>query len=757
VPVVLGLLAALVGLGGALLVVGLLIAWFARPQPARRIAQKEDAEERRHDVKAAFQGRGPVAEGELARELDVFFKELGAAFRARDQERLVAHYDAERMFDQLADVDLLPPAERRNRRRSVESMRGALGRALLQRADVFQWQGVEVRNVKHLPGNDIVVIVRHHAPEGITLKMRWWLAHGPDGWKVYDMEDLDMGMRFSTICALVVGVGAGNIPDTVRGGKGVTDALVALVRNDTDTAERKLKSVENVKLPKQMEAMRHVARGSLHLQRGQFQEALAAYDRAHASHADMPCLNLLRGIAFNGLGQWDKALKHIEAYRGLLGEDPLVCWQLGEALRGKERFPEAAVAYRKSLDQNPKEGGAFIGLLHSLTAQDKRDDLPARFAKLDKHEEVFAIAAEDCREGQDSAGLEQISLAMQKIDPRYAPADYYLSLVRAWAGRADQAVPLFRSALVKEKDLARHKDYLMHFLRAMVKGNRGAESYAVAPPPHQDEAFRFLAGELHQTRRADELKKLVAAHARNKPADPLLPFYRAEVYVWEENYPLAERSFAAGLARPPDAVTLERFRSGRVLARYHSGQALAAYREIGPRDETFAQLALLLFLDENHAQLQQLLDAHGKTAPDHPDVLRYRFRLKIKQGQTAEAVTLFQSALAKQKQEEQRKRLLSEFLDDMRGAGKVVEAYRAAANARAAFAELADDLLDEQKVDEVRRLLDAHRRRHADDPALHLYTGRLHLVEKAWDKAAESLEQVWKKGTDELRKQARWN
>jgi uncharacterized protein HemY len=752
VALVLGALAGVAALLGA---GGVILAWSLWPSsPPRQAAVAEDEGQRRQEVRDAFRGQGLPVAGEKAQELQRLFEELGAALRAGDQDRIMDHFDLDRMFEELVGLEALPPAVIRDRRNTVRGLRTGLGQAMKRQAGLFNWDGFEVRSAKQLGADEAVVIVRHQAQQGVTLKMRWWVTRRSGGWMIYDLEDLDTSLRLSAAMAIAAAAGPGNFPGLSRAASGVREAIVALTQEDVDTAERKLRAVAGVRLPPKLDALRWMAHGLLGLHRGQFQEALDALERARRLHPDMPCLDLFKGIALNGLGEWGKALRHLEAYRALLGDDAVVCRHLGDALHGLERLPEAAATYRKALDYNPKEADAFLGLVRSLRPQDKRDDVPARFAKLDKLHENFLVCAEDCQEAKDAAGLEQLALAMRKIDPRHAPADYYLSLVRAWAGQADQAVPLFQAALAKEKDAPKREDYRTGFLRAMVQGGKALEAYAVAPAA--PETFHFLAAELKQAYRMEDLKRLVALHAGKHPGEPLLPFYRGEVHVWEGNYHLAEKAFAAGLARPPDRPTLERFRSSRVLARYHTGQPLAACAEVAPKQETFAQLASLLLQDEDHPRLQALLEAHAKGAPDDVEVLRYRYRLKVRQGQVAEGVAGFKAALAKQKDEAQRKRTVEEFLSDMAAAGQALEGYRAAPDARQAFEALAGDLLDEDNLAGLRRLLEAHRARHPEDLGLLRYAGELHLKEEAWGKAAEALGQVWKKGPDELRNRYRW-
>src|SRR5262249_16665309 len=158
-------------------------------------------------------------------------------------------------------------------------------------------------------------------------------------------------------------------------------------------------------------------------------------NEAHRLHPDMPALDLLKGVAFNLQEQWADGLKHLEAYQALLGEDDVLCYELGRALHGLTRHQEAARAYRKSLDDNPKSAQACLGLVRVLTPQDDRRDFAERFAKLDQRHTNFDTFARDCWQARDGAGLEQLALAMRKLEPDFVPAMHYLAVARAWNRR----------------------------------------------------------------------------------------------------------------------------------------------------------------------------------------------------------------------------------------------------------------------------------------------------------------------------------
>jgi predicted Zn-dependent protease len=713
----------------------------APPVPVR---VQEDDEERLRQVKQAFGEQKPLAPADINRELTPLFDDLGADLRAEDGDRILAHFDLERMVEEFAAVTPLPLRTAKSRRDFVSGMRRGMGASMAKQAPLLQWTTSEIRHTKKLHDSEMVVVVRHKHTSGASLKMRWWVTRREGAWKIYDYEDLNMGIRVSTNVATLVAQSVGKLPETALAVKTLAEAIQTVaLQGNLDAAEQKLEQIERVKLPTQFEAMRFFAKGLIHLRRERPKEALEAPEEAHRLRPDMPIVDYWKGVALNNLERYDEALKHLLAYSDLLGEDADVCREVGEALRGLGRFPDAARSYRKALDLNPKDPDAFLGFLRSLGGDDAKEDVGPRFAKLDNLRENFDVCAADCEERQFPELLEPLVQTMRRIDPEYPPVDYFLSLMKARAGHADQAVPLFKSSLAKQPDADKRRNYRKGFLKAMASIGKFADAYAAVPDGR--EAFRILAAEAMERYRPDELSRLLKVHRKKHADDPMLPLYQAEVYVQEGRYALADRTFAAALVKPADEETLKRFRASRVLTRYHTGHVLSVYREIGPRRDTFLQLASLCFDDENDATLQALLEAHAKNEPDSADVLRFRCRLKIRQNQVSEGIALFRAALAKPQSDEARAATVSEFLADMVGAGRPLEGYRAVPDAEKAFQILAGELLEQDDLHNLRQLVELHRVKYAGNPWLAYYQGEIHLADKAWDKAAQAFGEGMKK------------
>jgi hypothetical protein len=117
--------------------------------------------------------------------------------------------------------------------------------------------------------------------------------------------------------------------------------------------------------------------------------------------------------------------------------------------------------------------------------------------------------------------------------------------------------------------------------------------------------------------------------------------------------------------------------------------------------------------------------------------------LKLHKNEAEAAATVLRDALTRPLPPDQRQTLLVTLLHDAINAGKALDGYRAAPDAVAAFAVLADALADRQLLAELQQLIDAHRMRQPDDVWLNVATGLLHLREQKWPEAAQAFGEAW--------------
>jgi len=860
----------LVGVGALLGgLVSLAIGWLFIFRPlliGHRVAPRpvEHVEEVRKEVAEAFGPKAPLAEGDVKASLQAFFDELGAALQAQDPVRVGPCIDTRRMMKEFRRAGLLPGMTPRQEEQFHARFAASAPGGFAQQGQVLHWTLTEIRSVKFLDDPDEALVIARHRVEGVATKMRWWVRREGGRWRFYDCEDLDTAIRVSTVVGSLVPNRDLQFPEWVKAAKWIQPASNALITGNLDEAERILDGIPAVQFPPQIEALRWLFRGLVKLQRQQDAEAVACFDRVRALNVEMPCLDRCYGIAYLGVGQPEKSLTHLRKYHDLFGDDSDTCHYLGVALARLGKPGEAAIEFRKSLDDNKEADGSLAELAKVLPAGQK-GELADRFAQMVNPDPVFDHLVGEAFKTRDTEAVEIYVAEMRRRKSTAPVVDFCLARARALQGRAEEALPLFTNAIARMPNDQTRKDYVGAFLRDVANAGKPLEGYRVAPVPR--DAFAVIAQELLVQRNLVRLRELIDVHRQRHREDVWLRYYQGQIYLNERAYAKAEEEFAAAWAQPLDAAARERFREVRVYGRYMLGKWRTAYDEIGPPRATFAQLALLFAQANDGKQLAELVALHRradaadpnlplwqteahwlgrdyeaavrllrehrdtvfadkaqrskfwyrliyslarlkradevrkevetlardvsaggkeltfllndllrdkqveavdlltaallKVAPDDPDSTFQRARAELLRERFTEAGRLLRDAIARQQDARKRQDYSTNFLLDAVDVGKPLEGYRVAPDPDAAFRLLAEELLNdifdaseaqrfpvEDRLngkrelpilkDDLRRLIEAHRKNRPDDALLHLYAGELHRVEGRYDKAEEA-------------------
>jgi hypothetical protein len=655
------------------------------PRPGRQVPSPPALGDQGGQAKA-------LTEAQAQREAQHLLDGLGQALRDRDDERIADHFHLSEMIKVMAAKHPIPgegfpgqpPLPRRLRQKLAPSLR--------ELDERFRWEVAQIVSVRVVSETEMVVVARLRTPkEAGSHKIRSRMVRQSGTWGVVEMEWLDLGFRLSDVLATATSEDEAKGASIRKAMAVLIKALwAALVREKPAEAEALLAQLPPGPRTGEVEAARLIVTAGVHLQRKRYQEALDTLRAACNRNPGVPYLDFIGGMALNRLARGEEAFQRLNAYHALVGDDDQLCCEIGLALRQQQLFKEAAIAYRSALNCNSKNAIAFQGLILSLAPGDFKGDLADRFGKLDHKHSNFDIFVGDTV-NRDRESLELLAQAMSEADPTYPPPWYHLALIRVEAGQAPEGIARMQTALKWERKAEKRAEYLRGFVEAMFKAGKLDQARAVMAD--EFEAFRFLAPELARNFRRDDLFALVAAHGKRHGSDPLLPLFQAALLAQGGHYALVADAFRRGLTQLPPADVLAAVRSERVLARYHTaGAAAAIYREIGPADETFRQVAWLCWSDRNNEGLQALLDAHAKNNPDDLLLARFRTRLNIRQNEVPTAIGQFKELAAK--------------LDDKERAALRSELYRAD---------------------------------HAEDPLLAVYQGELHLKDGAPQKAADVL------------------
>jgi tetratricopeptide (TPR) repeat protein len=157
--------------------------------------------------------------------------------------------------------------------------------------------------------------------------------------------------------------------------------------------------------------------------------------------------------------------------------------------------------------------------------------------------------------------------------------------------------------------------------------NQGLMMEGYRAAPDRSVAFDTLAAGLVMKKNEKALATLLGEHERDHAADPSCIYYRGEWHMLRGETEKAGSLFAEALkkAGPSDQW---RFRNGLFRARVKSGQAVATYREIEPRNRTFADLVPICVQEKAADQLQALLDTYRKDNPDDSETAEWDLQLR---------------------------------------------------------------------------------------------------------------------------------
>jgi len=633
----------------ALLGGGAWVAWKMGEQ--KRATQEELQAEREADrleAAAAFANPVPPTPDERA-EFGRFFDELSAALKRGDATEAGRRFDSHRMTAELTRqgaFDRIPGGDQRGFRRGfAEGVGRALGASLVGN-ELLRWDRTTIRRVRWTEDRKEAVVIAVHAdgvgPDSLRMKMRWWFIRKDDGWKIYDLEDLEMGMRISQAMRMLLASQSlqdlvNNAPAMRVATHDIRSAMVALViQKDFDEAERILVRCRGVRLPDFLAAVRELVEGGLLLERNKPEDALRHLIEADRLLPGMPVVKLCRAAGLNQLEKHAEALELAQAYMAELGPDAVALAHAGFALEGLGRHDEALDSYRKGSDEDPDERLCLLGLLRLLPVEMK-SEIADRLTKSSKPMEHFEELLRQARVEGDDAGVKALIgwLRTAKPDDPRVRTEELRQLVKE--KQFEPAAAKLKKHLAEVKGEER-RELLNAYLFAMIGQEKHIEAYQAVPAEHAAAAFHTLAGQLEEDAEdADpekpsttdkKLGELIAAHRKRDAADPWLWYFEGSRLQARGEFEKAEREFSEGgkklAGRPvdpdePDAA-VDSFRSRRVACFLSLKQGLKAYTSVGPSEATFRQIASHFDLEKDATNLAALLALHRKENPASPEL-----------------------------------------------------------------------------------------------------------------------------------------
>jgi hypothetical protein len=217
----------------------------------------------------------------------------------------------------------------------LEGFKKGLTKNFTENPGYKRFRKMVLKRVKRLESDEeALAYTIHRDDDGTAIKMRWWMRKSGDRWRIYDLEDLDGGIRLSAGMSVAFEFLLGEKPDPriEQTMKTMGAATRLIIAKRFDDAEPLLRSTIGGPLPRPFMALREMQLGAILAIRGQFADALPFLDRALELQADMPAAVLLHASCYNGLGRYEEALVQGRRYIDMLGSDDTGYFTIGVSL-----------------------------------------------------------------------------------------------------------------------------------------------------------------------------------------------------------------------------------------------------------------------------------------------------------------------------------------------------------------------------------------------------------------------------------------
>jgi len=296
-------------------------------------------------------GHDPTAD-----EFADLLRAIGTAAAAGRTADVVEAFDVSCLHDAIAQADFFTTGGRRpDPIDGPRLLRTALWSSAHEWGPALAFDRVEVRSVVALPADAARLVYAKHGSGSRSAPFRWWFTRTATGWKVYDAEELRVGMRLSRQAAGLFARATGvEVPaDVLAGLQALRTASDRLGEGDAAAADTALAPARKATLPREAFVLRCVLEGAVAAMTGRAADALAWADRADAVSPGLPAVLYLRASAHAVAADWPRAALNARLYLDHLGPDAAACRILGTALREMMRPAEAAAAFEQGLRDDP--------------------------------------------------------------------------------------------------------------------------------------------------------------------------------------------------------------------------------------------------------------------------------------------------------------------------------------------------------------------------------------------------------------------
>lgn len=650
---------------------GFVVRYVLMPRAADKAELARELAENRLEARAAFLDPKPATPEQIA-EFTPILLLLGKSIEQSNAQAIRDCFNIPQFTDECIRAGIMEkigvPSSLKVRSELMDGFGTSIGPSLIKKKDYFGWQSCVLRRVRVTEdGKEAIVIATHTmnvAGDVTSIPMRWWLTKKSGAWRIYDLEELQSGLR---ITALLVSAMS---PELVKNPQlfqarmaAINEALVACCREDYEAADVALAPSRNMGLPQPIAAMRALIEALIALGRQDAKKGMTFLDEAERLNPDMPITLMFRAIAHNLLEEYGDAIAASNKYIDLLGPDSTVLLQRGIAMENLDRMEEAATSYRQALDFEPDDASCLTALRRVLSKENKSEWV-ARFKKRSQTSiEVLRTFASEALADNDMDALEAIVTQMRKEEPQNADATYYIAKIALERKQLDAAIQILKELFAHNDDAT--KNVTRRIVSLLASAGHGLKVYEATPAKEALRIFRELADNLTDEfddddgdkievpKRRAEFERIVETHREAFPNDAWIPYYQGQIEITQNNLAEAEAAFQLSLTGMPndkkDDRVQVRDRLLHVMSTRKRGHE--AYAQFGQEPGVFRQLAQGFDIAKNLPDLKKLVETHKAKKPYDPDLIFWKGTLQYRNAEYSQTIVSYRAYMAVKNEE----------------------------------------------------------------------------------------------------------
>jgi len=571
---------------------------------------------------AACGASGPIPKADLAptsatvEEVQHLFDRMGAAGRGQDIESLLLCFDIQMTVKACEESGVFAFPDAGARADAVVELTEAARANWLAHDDTgFDYDQSRVLKLLLSADGEFGVASVLHFSRGERQQVRWWLSRRTGGWRVYDWEEVDWGVRSTWYLASVLAAPE-QAPAWQARANYLQVARTKLAERNVQGAREYLTLARDASLPRELEAARLTQLGACDAAQGKHNPAIRCYEEALALVPNLPAAIFLRAASLYALKRYEPALADLQAYTSQLGETAAAQLEIAECLLALQRTDEARSAFVQSLEEFPT-WMALRGLAE-CTPPESIPLLGEWFLKLsDPKQDFAALMSTVLYQRRLLAAAAEFIRVYAETQPADANMLYARGRLRIEQGKPAEAIPdlqrAFQLAAPSDREeIARWQ------LEAHYRAGSGPQAIAGTKDVALARfAFRYLAHRFLEDGDASGLDRCCDAWEPRAEGDASLPYYRGESSALREDWPGAEIHFRAGLAvKDVNNAYLAPLRRAVLAAMQKQGKAAQACKEWTCNAEEFLLLESLVFDSSKADALAELIEAYRQSQHD---------------------------------------------------------------------------------------------------------------------------------------------